>query len=90
MRFVTDDRVSVRDLAARALAPVTQMKFAIGCLERWGFIALHPAAGDERLVHVSMHAQVGRELRDGWGSGRGIRAEWIVRSAAKGRKTIKI
>jgi hypothetical protein len=41
-------------------------------------------------VPVAMHRQAGRELRDGRGSGRGIRGQWIVRATTKGRKAIEI
>jgi DNA-binding MarR family transcriptional regulator len=71
MRFVAEGAVSVRGLAAQALAPDRRMKFELGCLERWGFVVLQPDPA-------------GRQLRDGWGSGRGIRADWMVRLTPKG------
>lgn len=90
MRFVPEGGVSVRNLGVLALAGDTQMKFGIGCLERWRFVVLQPEEGDTRDVPVAMHRQAGRELRDGWGSGRGIRGQWIVRATTKGRKAIEI
>jgi len=69
MRFVGEG-VTVRDLAAHALAPENHIKFELGCLERWGFVVLPPNPSGE--------------LRDGWGSGRGIRADWMVRLTPKG------
>ena len=77
MRFVAEGAVSVRGLAAQALAPDRQMKFELGCLERWGFVVLQPDPA-------------GRQLRDGWGSGRGIRADWMVRLTSKGLTASKI
>ncbi len=74
MRFLADGDVSVRDLTARAKAPANQAKFQLGCLERWGFITL-----DGRGV-----------LSDGWGSGRGIRSEHLVRLTEKGRRACEI
>jgi hypothetical protein len=68
MRFLSAGPLTVGDLAAKALAPVTQIKFELGCLERWGFIAM----------------QAGK--RPGYGSGRGIRADWPVYLTTKGRK----
>jgi hypothetical protein len=68
MRFVADSPLSVRDLAAKAQEPETQIKFKLGCLERWGFV---------KLNHREPHA-------DGWGSGRGIRADWTVHLTSKG------
>jgi hypothetical protein len=45
MRFVGEGGVSVCDLTAQALATGRQMKFQLGCLERWGFIELREFAG---------------------------------------------
>ena len=76
MRFAGEGAVSVRDLAAQALAPGNRMKFELGCLERWGFVVLRPDSGSEH--------------RAGWGSGRGIRAEWMVRLTPKGLTASRI
>jgi hypothetical protein len=84
LRFVGAGAVSVRDLAAQSLEPDKQIKFELGCLERWGFISLQADSADERPVPTGVHRQSGRELRDGWGSGRGIRADWLVRLTSKG------
>jgi hypothetical protein len=50
MGFVAEGAMSVRNLAARALAPDKQIKFELGCLERWGFVALEPDLADSRPV----------------------------------------
>jgi hypothetical protein len=84
MRFVAPGAVSLRDLAAQALATEKQMKFELGCLERWGFVVLQPDPADDRPVPTVAHHRSGRELRDGWGSGRGMRAGWMVRLTSKG------
>jgi DNA-binding MarR family transcriptional regulator len=84
MRFVAEGGVSVRDLAAQALASETRMKFELGCLERWGVVVLQPDPADDRPVPTGAQQQSGRERRDGWGSGRGIRAGWMVRLTSKG------
>lgn len=84
MRFVAHGAVPVRDLAAHALASDKQIKFELGCLERWGFVALAPGPADIRPVPIAAHRLSGRELREGWGSGRGIRADWRVRLTSKG------
>lgn len=65
MRFLADGPITVRDLAACALAPANRIKLGLGCLERWGFVLLD-------------------ELRDGWGSGRGIRGTSLVQQTSKG------
>ncbi len=83
MRFVGQG-VSVRDLAAQALAPDNQIKFELGCLERWGFVVLRPDPSGDRPVLSRAHRQSGRERRGGWGSGRGIRADWMVRLTSRG------
>ncbi len=72
MRFLRAGPLTVEDLAAKALAPATQIKPELGCLERWGFIGM----------------QAGK--RPGFGSGRGIRADWRVRLTTKGRKACEI
>jgi DNA-binding MarR family transcriptional regulator len=86
VRFLTQGAISVRDLARAALAPESQIKSQLGCLERWGFVVLRSDAADDRPVPSRVHHRSGRVLRDGWGSGRGIRAEWKVLLSKKGRQ----
>jgi len=88
MRFLTNAGQSVRDLAAQALAPEAGLN--LGCLERWGFVVLQADPADERPVPKRLHARAGRLLRDGWGSGRGIRADWLVHLTEKGRQATEI
>jgi hypothetical protein len=92
MRFLAgnDTAVSVRDLAERSMAAPERKMFELGCLERWRLIVLEPDPSDHRAVPRTMHRRAGRELRAGWGSGRGIRPEWIVRPTAKGRQAMEI
>jgi hypothetical protein len=84
MRFLGKEALSVRDLATLALAPDKEIRFELGCLERWGFVVLQPDPGDDRIIPITTHRQSGRELRDGWGCGRGIRAGWLVHLTSKG------
>lgn len=58
--------------------------FMLGCLERWRIIEFHPGASGQAWPR-KLHPRAGRMLRDGWGSGRGIRADWIVTLMEKGR-----
>lgn len=91
MRFAGKGGVSVRELAARALTTEERIKHQLGCLERWGFVALAAdAADDDRPIPVRAPRRAGRNLRDGWGSGRGIRAGWMVRLTTKGSKASEI
>lgn len=90
MRFLTEEGVTVRTLAAQALAPENQVKFELGCLERWGFVALRADSSDDRPIPTRAHRLAGRILRDGWGSGRGIRSGWMVLLTGKGRKACEI
>jgi hypothetical protein len=78
MRFLARGAVSVRDLPANSADPDKQPKFRLGCLERWGFVILET------------HQPEKRQRRDGWGSGRGIRADWMVRLSAKGASACEI
>src|ERR1051326_2555659 len=72
MRFIADER-TVRELASRSPASESQVKFQVACLEWWGFVELR-LEGPQPL----------RAKRDGWGSGRGIRAVHLVRLMSKG------
>jgi DNA-binding MarR family transcriptional regulator len=90
MRFVSAAGESVRDLAAHAVVPDKRIKFELGCLERWGLVVLKPSAGDDRPIPAAAHRQTGRVLRDGWGSGRGIPADWVVRLTPKAVKAVEI
>jgi len=83
MRFVGEAGISVRDLASRALAVESQVKNQLGCLERWRFVVLVPDLGG------SSSAPSGSR-RTGWGSGRGIRAGWMVRLTPKGLAASRI
>jgi hypothetical protein len=90
IRFLTPGELSVRELAAQVLATQDQGRFGIGCLERWGYVVLRPDPADAKPIPKRMHSQVGRLLRDGWGSGRGIRSQWLVALTEKARKATEI
>ncbi|MGA2046584.1 MAG: hypothetical protein ABSG96_02780 [Terracidiphilus sp.] len=90
MRFLAGASPSVRNLAAQSLASEKSVKFELGCLERWRFITLETDPADDRPIAVRPHRFADRLLRDGWGSGRGIRSDWIVRPTAKGLRAIEI
>jgi hypothetical protein len=84
LRFVSDRALSVRELAGQAMAPEKEIKHQLGCLERWRFVVFEPSKAGGPPAPARFHRQSGREQRDGWGSGRGIRADWMVRLTSKG------
>jgi hypothetical protein len=90
VRFVAGGGMPVRELAAQAFACQNRIKFELGCLERWGFVVLQPDPADSRAVPIAPHRQAHRNLRDGWGSGRGIRSDWVVRLTSKGLNASEI
>jgi hypothetical protein len=81
MRSVGGGGISVRDLAAQALEAEK-----LGCLERWRFIVFEADAP----VPTAIHRLSGSERRAGWGSGRGIRANWTVRLTPRGLAASRI
>lgn len=89
MRFLAD-APTVRDLAKRALVPEEQLKNELGCLERWVFIKLRPGAGPAPKTKLRITSKGSRELRDGWGSARGIRPDWLVLPTVKGTQAAAI
>jgi hypothetical protein len=80
MRFLAESSLSVHALTACALAAPNQMKTELGCLERWGFITLQE---DSSGSHAAAR-------RDGFGSGRGIKKDWLVHLTKKGLVAAKI
>jgi hypothetical protein len=90
MRFLVGGDLCIRELVAQALTAENHLKFELGCLERWGFVVLRPDPGDDRPIPKRMHSRASRMLRDGWGSGRGIRSGWLVRLTEKARKATEI
>lgn len=90
MRFLGDNGISVENLQRQSAIPLFPDKLPLGCLERWRYITLRPDQADQRPVPRVFHRRAGRELRQGWGSARGIRNEWIVRPRERGREAIKI
>lgn len=90
IRFLPDEGISVCELAKKALLEETQIKFMLGCLERWRFVSLEPGTAKEKNL-PKKRLKSGREVRDGFGSGRGIAADWIVKpTAARGAKAKQI
>ena len=52
----------------------------VGGMERWGYVFVGPEAADSPP----------KSKRDGWGSSRGLRQDWVVRLTPAGRKAREI
>jgi len=76
MRHLNGGGVSVGSLAKLSPLPAASTKLMLGCLERWRFIRFQ--GGEEA------------KKRDGWGSGRGIRADCIILLTALGSRAVEI
>ncbi len=68
MRFLAGDGATVAELAASGPTSSDPLKHALGCLERWGLIAVLPEAGPPDRAAGGP----ARGRRAGWGSRRGI------------------
>ncbi len=91
MRFLRKPAMTVAELAAEALTPPDHLKPALGCLERWRFVRLEPESVG--LLRLDLHRQQRSSevlRRNGWGSGRGIRGDWILLPTAKGNAALEI
>lgn len=85
IRFFAGGGRTVKELARLSLSPKEGLGPELGCLERWGYIVLEPSANEGTTTPKSATLQTPGQRRAGWGSGRGIRAEWFVDLTAKGR-----
>jgi hypothetical protein len=74
LRFVGDG-IAVGDLPNAAGLPKARMLSTLGGMERWRYVFVGP----EDVLEPPF------EKRDGYGSARGLRAEWVVRPAPAGR-----
>ena len=74
MRFVGDG-IAVGELPEVAAQPKPRMLSMVGGMERWRYVSVGPESAPEP-----------DSKRDGWGSGRGLRRDWVVRPTPAGRK----
>ena len=74
MRFVGDG-ITVGDLPVAAGLPKARVLSTLGGMERWRYVVVGPDAETKR---------------DGWGSARGLRRDWIVRPTLAGGKAQEI
>ncbi len=79
LRFVGDG-ITVGELPAAAGLHRARVLSNLGGMERWRYVFIGPAPADVAP----------RTRRDGWGSARGLRGDWIVRPTAAGRATQEI
>ncbi len=72
LRFVPPEGIVAEELAERSMAPVAKLRSTLGGLERWGYVVVGtpPAAG----------------RRDGYGSGRRIPADTVIRPTPAGQR----
>jgi hypothetical protein len=74
LRFVGDG-ITVDGLPEAAGLPKNRMLSALGGMERWRYVAVGPETA---------------EKRDGYGSARGLKSEWVVRPTEAGEKAREI
>jgi hypothetical protein len=80
VQFIAGEGITVRDLIAPSTVTFDQLKLALGCLERWGFVTLQ----QEKSVNPK------EARRDGWGSGRGIVLTMNIHLTRKGKEAARI
>jgi hypothetical protein len=81
IRFL-ETGMSVHQLSEKS-ASGDAVVFILGCLERWQVIEFQPGSSGPSLP-LKLHPRARRLLRVGWGSGRGIRDDWIIALTEKG------
>ena len=79
LRFVGDG-IAVGELLDAAGLPKARVLSTLGGMERWRYV----------FVASSTAAGPPKEKRDGYGSARGLRGEWLVRPTPAGRATQEI
>ena len=76
LRFVGEG-IMVGGLPDAAGLPRQRVLSNLGGMERWRYVFVAPAPADHPTG----------EKREGWGSSRGLRSDWLVRPTAAGRAT---
>ncbi len=79
LRFV-GDRIEVGALLEVTGLPKARMLSTVGGMERWRYVFVAPAS-----LRGAPKAK-----REGWGSGRALRNEWVIRPTSAGRKAQEI
>lgn len=74
LQYLGPERTQVKDVMAKTNSTRNEVASVVGCLERWGFVTAALRPGDAaRAV-----------LRDGWGTGKGIRDSSLIEPSPKG------
>lgn len=68
------DGVTVRDLVAAVCLPTRSVHSRVGGVERWGYVTVGPP----------------RTKREGYGSAKGLKEDWVVELTAAGRRAAEI
>lgn len=79
LRFVGDG-ITVGELPAAAGLPKAKVLSTLGGMERWRYV----------FVSSDPSGRPPESKRDGWGSARGLRQDWVVRPTPAGRKAEEI
>jgi len=79
LRFV-DDGIAVGELPEVAGLQKGRMLSTLGSMERWRYVFVASAGA----------RQPPKAKRDGWGSARGLRSDWVVRRTPAGRTAASI
>jgi hypothetical protein len=79
LRFV-DDGIAVGELGDAAGLEAGRMLSTLGGMERWRYV----------FVASARARQPPKEKRDGWGSARGLRSDWVVRRTPAGQRAAAI
>jgi hypothetical protein len=79
LRFV-DEGIAVGGLPDAAGLPKGRMLSTLGGMERWRYV----------FVASARALQPPKAKRDGWGSARGLRGDWVVRQTPAGRTATAI
>jgi DNA-binding MarR family transcriptional regulator len=80
LRFVGEAGITVGDLPAVSGIPKAKTLSMLGGMERWRYVFVTPGPTDAPP----------ESKRDGYGSARGLRSDWVVRPTPAGLKALEI
>src|SRR6188508_91306 len=68
------DGITVRELVAAVGLPESSVRSRLGGVERWGYVSVGPSTGK----------------REGYGSGKGMKDDWVVELTPAGRRAAEL